>query len=157
MLIFYRVHFSRFKQLKEQEAQKQRQREEERRKSEAASAKGSHVTNDDIKKETSLLEREDSHHASSLGSNFVVSGVSASSIDAFPVNDNSPNLEVNDSEQVSNDMENSSESSDDQKDKTKNLYLDQNVEKVHFHIPYLNFAVAISCKDHIVDLNIAFI
>ncbi|PIN17770.1 hypothetical protein CDL12_09568 [Handroanthus impetiginosus] len=100
----------RFKQLKEQEARRRKQREEERRKAEEAAAKDIQITNGNINKETSSLEREHSHHANS-------------------VNGNSVNSEMKDDERASVDKEENYEISEDQKNKRSNLHLDKNIEK----------------------------
>ncbi|KAI3467634.1 hypothetical protein Pfo_024297 [Paulownia fortunei] len=119
----------RFKQLKEQEIRGRKQREEERRKAEEAAAKRIEITNGEVNKETSPLEREDSHRATSLGANSVSSGGSSSSIDGFAVNGNSVNSEVKDDERASVDKEENSEISDDHKNERSNLHLDKNIEK----------------------------
>lgn len=59
--------FYRFKQLKEQEARRKQQREEEKRK--AAAAKGIQITKVEVKKEASLVEREDGNGAAIVDAN----------------------------------------------------------------------------------------
>lgn len=60
--------YSRFKQIKEQEARR-RQKEEEKRKAEQAAAKGTQPTNEGHEKEAKLLERENGAGADSAAEN----------------------------------------------------------------------------------------
>jgi YidC/Oxa1 family membrane protein insertase len=60
--------YSRFKQIKEQEARR-RQKEEEKRKAEEAAAKGTQPTNEGHEKEAKLLERENEARADSVAEN----------------------------------------------------------------------------------------
>lgn len=53
------MSFSRFKQLKEQEARRRQQREEEKRKAIGAAGNNLQITNGELKKEAYLVERED--------------------------------------------------------------------------------------------------
>lgn len=135
----YLAHFSRFKQLKEQEARRKKQREEERRKAEEAASKGIQITNGEVKKETSPLESADSELATSG---------SSSSIDGFAVNGNSVSSEGNDDNRASLDKEDNSETPDDYKNRRDNLHLEKNIEKVPFPVPVFQlFVFAICCKE----------
>ncbi|XP_051122168.1 ALBINO3-like protein 1, chloroplastic [Andrographis paniculata] len=111
----------RFKQLKEQEAQKKREKEEARRKAEETVAEEIQVTADEVKSKSSAAEREDSHHDSTSHS--------LSSFDEFSANGSSTTSISNDDTRTSTNEEESYEVSNDRKDGTDNLHLNQNIEK----------------------------
>ncbi|CAA0833736.1 ALBINO3-like protein 1- chloroplastic [Striga hermonthica] len=110
----------RFKQLKEQEAQRKKQREEERIKAEEVVAQGSRITNGEVNEDDSQLEREDSHDATSSGPYFGNNDDLSSSVDGFAVNGNSVNSSVKDG---------NPEISVDYKNERNKLQLDKNLEK----------------------------
>lgn len=61
--------YSRFKQIKEQEARRRQQREEEKRKAAEAAAKGNQTTNEVHEREINVYERANGAGASSLDKN----------------------------------------------------------------------------------------
>ncbi|GER47316.1 oxaA/YidC-like membrane insertion protein [Striga asiatica] len=115
----------RFKQLKEQEAQRKRQREEER------------ITNGEVNKDDSQLEREDSHHATSTGPYFGNNDELSSSVDGFAVNGNSVNSSVKDG---------NPEISVDYNNERNKLQLDKNLEKGF--LLFLRRFNPCQCNDH---------
>ncbi|XP_059633618.1 ALBINO3-like protein 1, chloroplastic [Cornus florida] len=69
----------RFKQLKEQEARRRQQREEEKGKAEAAATNRIQITNEGLKKEGNLVERENGGRAESGNGSFNSTGINNSS------------------------------------------------------------------------------
>ncbi|KAL2547289.1 ALBINO3-like protein 1 [Forsythia ovata] len=116
----------RFKQLKEQEAQRKRQREEEKRKNEEVAAKGIQITNGEVKKEDNVLQKED---AEVLDADSVTNGGSSSSVDGFVVNGNNTNSELKDDQKTSADTGENAEILDERENRSdRHLY--EKVEKV---------------------------
>ncbi|KAL6569177.1 hypothetical protein OROHE_003458 [Orobanche hederae] len=126
--IFTKTTLEWFRQLKEQEAQRKKQRDEERRKADVCE-QGSQVKNDEVNKDNSPFEREDSHRATSIGANYVISGGNSSGINGFAVNSNRVSSGVKVNEMVSACEEDNSETSDVHANEGINLHLDKNVEK----------------------------
>lgn len=122
--------FSRFRQLKEQEARRKKQREEERRKAMEAADKGIQITNERVNIETGS-DREDSYGDISVGATSVVSGGSSPN----SMNGNSVNSEAADDIRASVVKEENRKISDDQKNERSDLHLEKNIDKVIFNIP----------------------
>lgn len=123
------VYLSRFKQLKEQEAQRRRQREEEKKENEEVAAKGIQITNEEVKKEVNVLEKEDRTHAELLDADSVTSVSSSSTVDGFVMNGNNTNSELKDDQKTSACTEENAETFEDQENRN-NRHLYEKVEKV---------------------------